>query len=172
MPSRYLHLCFYWNYPLIKKNDLINLFWLYAFLVGLHVATPTSQASDAFVSADGEFGQGYFRKRGSECFFVTPAHVVEDAGEIFLTTESRKEIGADLFTIFPGDIAVLKANLKVGESCPRSTWGDGRKLPSLLDIFEIGFIVTRLEDGSTLKTEVKIQGFDKFSTIKITAINP
>ena len=151
----------------MKKISLI-----YVFLAGIIFYQPVCFSSDAFVSADGSFGQGYFRTRGNECLFITPAHVVEDAGEITLITDSRKEISADILNIFPGDIALLKVNLKGKETCPKSSWSNGNKLSAFLKIYGDGYIITRLEDGSSLRTEVKIQGYDKFSTIKITSLNP
>ena len=151
------------------RNKLITfIISIFAFLIIPEYAT----ASDAYVSAEGVFGQGYFRSRGSECFFITAGHVVEDASEIVLTTASRQQLTADVVTIYPGDVGLLKVNLLQGEKCPKSTWGDGAKLPSLLDLFKEGVIKTKLGDGSTLQTEAKIQSHDAIGYIRVASIDP
>jgi len=131
-----------------------------------------SMASDAFVSAEDEFGQGFFRNRGSECFFITPAHVVEDAVDIELTTSLRKNIEAQVLMKYPSDIAICKVILPDGESCPQSSWGDGEKLANLLTVYKEGVIKTKLNDGSTMQTQVTLKTFDNFGYIQIVPKDP
>lgn len=133
---------------------------------------PDSIGSDAFVSAEEEFGQGFFRTRGKECYFVTAGHVVEDATDIELTTSLRKNTEAIVLASYPSDIAILKVNPPEGEHCPESTWGDGKKLKSLLTVYKEGIIKTKLSDGSTVQTKVNIKSFDNFGYIRVTPVNP
>lgn len=146
------------------KKIAAELTGLILFLV---FSTSNVIASDAYVFAEEEFGQGFFRHRGSECFFITPAHVVEEAVDIELTTALRKNINAQLLNRYPADIAILKAELAQGEKCPQSSWGNGEKLSSLLTVYKEGIIKTKLNDGSTLQIKVSIESYDNFGYILV-----
>ena len=123
-------------------------------------------ASDAFVSTDEQFGQGFFRSRETECFFITAGHVVEDAVDVTLTTSSRKNIDAVVLNIFPADIAILKIDSDDGK-CPPSSWDDGKSLSSLLTVYKEGIVKTKLNDGSTLQTPVLIKKFNNYGYIQV-----
>ena len=128
-------------------------------------------ASDAYVFSEEDFGQGFFRERGSECFFITAGHVVKDSTEIELVTSSRHRYKAEVITIYPDDVAILRVNLPVNASCPKSSWGSGNKLKILLNIEQEGIVKLRLDDGSRKQVPVYIKTFDAYRYIQITPKN-
>ncbi len=93
--------------------------------------------------------QGFFRNRGPECFFITPAHVVEDSVDVELTTALREKFEAQVLISYPSDVAILKVIGTQNRDCPLSSWDDGKKLKSLLTVYKEGVIKTKLNDGST-----------------------
>jgi len=124
-------------------------------------------ASDAYVLAEEEIGQGFFRPRGAECFFITAGHVVSEAAEIELITSGRLHLSANVITSYPDDVAILRVELPKNTTCPKGSWGTGEKLKTLLNIEQEGVIKTRLNDGSTLQTAVNIKTFDDFRYIQV-----
>ena len=66
-------------------------------------------AADVYLKIDSnEFGQGVMRQRGQECLVIAPAHVVENALQIEMTTSDRAKYAAEVLEMFPGDISVLR----------------------------------------------------------------
>ena len=129
-------------------------------------------ASDAFVFAEEDFGQGFFRQRGNECFFITAGHVVKDATEIELVTAERYRLRATVMTSYPDDVAILRVELPANNTCPKSSWDSGGKLKILLGMEQEGIVKTRLDDGSTVQTPVSIKTFDGYRYIQIVPKNP
>ena len=128
-------------------------------------------SSDAYVFAEEDFGQGFFRQRGAECFFITAGHVVQDSTETELITSERYRYKAFVVTSYPDDVAILRVELPKNDVCPKSSWGSGKKLKSLLGIEQEGIIKTRLDDGSTLQTAVQIKTFDDYRYIQVVPKN-
>ena len=139
------------------------------FTIVLIVFFSTAEAfgSDAYVLAEDGFGQGFFRSRGLECFFITAGHVVEDSTEIELITSQRHRYNATVITIYPDDVAILRVELPANASCPKSSWDSGRKLKILLNMEQEGIVKTRLDDGSQLQTAVVIKTFNAYRYIQI-----
>ena len=130
-----------------------------------------SFGSDAYVNAEEEIGQGFFRARGSECFFITANHVVENATKIELITPDRLRYKASVITTYPDDVAILRVELPIDTACPKSSWDSGKKLKVLLNMEMEGKVKTLLEDGSFLQTAVVIKAFDSNRYILITPKN-
>ena len=75
------------------------------------------------VQAGTENGQGVLRARGSECFVITPYHVVERAiGPVTIVGWQDTRATAELVRKLPGDLAILRlsdrANLRCDEWLP------------------------------------------------------
>ena len=143
-----------------------------AVLIYMILFSAEALGSDAYVYAEEEFGQGFFRARGTECFFITAGHVVEDATEIELVTSGRNRYEATVITTYPDDLAILRVEIPKNTTCPKSSWDSGKKLKTLLSMEQEGIVKTRLDDGSILQTTVSIKTFDAFRFIRITPKNP
>ncbi|MCI5207344.1 MAG: serine protease, partial [Candidatus Electrothrix sp. ATG2] len=138
------------------------------YLIAISIFATEAMGSDAYVLAEEEFGQGFFRSRGVECFFITAGHVVADAAEVELITSGRRKFTASLNTIYPDDVAILRVELSKDMRCPKGSWGAGEKLKTLLTMEQDGVIKKRLNDGSILQTKVTIKTYDDIRYIQIT----
>jgi len=143
----------------------------YAVAIVLYFVSIHVYASDAFVFAEDEFGQGFFRERGHECFFITAGHVVENSVDIELVTSSYSRYKAMLVTSFPDDVAILSVDLPDNEKCPKSSWDSGSTLRTLLKVEQEGVVKTRLDDGSVMQTPVNIKTYDSYRFIQVTPKN-
>lgn len=124
------------------------------FVICLLMTSAAGYASDAYVDAEEEFGQGVFRQRGHECFFLTPKHVVGDADEIRLFTEGKAEYPGKLERVYDIDLAIVRSDDVL--PCENRKWESGNRLRYLLDNFDDGVIKTRRPDGTLAQTRVFI----------------
>ncbi len=129
-------------------------------------------ASDSLVFAEEEFGQGVFRSRGAECFFVTAGHVVEDTTEVELITTNGSNLQASVVTSFPDDVAILRVDLPGNSGCPDGNWDSGNKLKTLLELETKGIVKTRMDDGSLAQTPVTIKKYNDYRYIQIAPERP
>ncbi len=129
-------------------------------------------ASDVYIKADeNETGQGVFRQRNSECLIITPAHVVENAFTLEVTTADRSRYQAELIEQFPGDISVVRIKTENNVACRQTNWPTRAQLNALLATEKQGELHTMLADGSIRKIPVEVIGYDKYRNINIRTIN-
>jgi len=129
-------------------------------------------ASDVYIKVDdNEVGQGILRQRGSECLVVTPAHVVENALKIDLTTADKSKYSAELLGLFPGDLGVLRLNGDHASVCRNASWSDAIPLDALLEREKEGELRTMLADGSIRIVPVDIVVYDKYRSIYVRPRN-
>lgn len=129
-------------------------------------------ASDVYIRVDdNEVGQGIMRQRGSGCLIVTPAHVVENALKIEITTADRAKYPAEILELFPGDISVIRFSGDDATVCRNASWSDATNLNLLLEVEKQGELRTMLGDGSIRITPVDIVAYDKYRNINVRPKN-
>jgi hypothetical protein len=150
----------------LKSNIICFLFFLLCFSV------QPLLASDAYVKVDdNEVGQGIMRQRGSDCLIVAPAHVVENALIIEITTADRVKHQAEILELFPGDISVVRFKGDDAVACRNAVWSDATNLNVLLEVEKQGELRTMLGDGSIRITPVDIVAYDKYRNINVRPKN-
>ena len=133
---------------------------------------PALFAADVYLKMDSnEFGQGIMRQRGQECLVITPAHVVENALQIEMTTSDRVKYAAEILEMFTGDISVLRIVNGDSTVCHHASWLNKTNLNGLLEIEKHGELRTMLADGSLRITDVDIVGYDKYRNINVRPRN-
>jgi len=130
-----------------------------------------AMASDARVIADGEFGQGTFRTRGHECFFVTAQHVVEKGGPIKLVTGGRKTFGAKLIQEFGDQFDTAVLIVESYDACKNSVWNKGTGIAKILDENQEGVLKVRNDSGGLISIRVFIRE-NLQDHLLIEAMNP
>ncbi|WP_319588295.1 hypothetical protein [uncultured Desulfobulbus sp.] len=152
-----------------KQFQLYKFFIL--FFINIYFA-PSLFAADVYLKMDSnEFGQGVMRQRGQECLVITPAHVVENAFQIEMTTSDRSKYAAEMLEMFPGDISVLRIVNGDSTVCRHASWSSKTNLNGLLEIEKHGELRTMLADGSLRITDVDIVGYDKYRNINVRPRN-
>ena len=141
------------------------------FFINIFFA-PSLFAADVYLKMDSnEFGQGVMRQRGQECLVIAPAHVVENALQIEMTTSDRAKYAAELLEMFPGDISLLRIVNGDSSICRHASWSNKTNLNGLLEIEKQGELRTMLADGSIRITDVDIVGYDKYRNINVRPRN-
>lgn len=114
-------------------------------------------AQPVFVSGDQE-GQGFLRKRDSECYLVTLQHVLGQAREARLTGDRAKRYKALLERKYEPDLAILRVpNLS---DCP-NRFPDGGALDHLLQSGNQARLISRNRSGILRQIAVEIIAFDE-----------
>lgn len=115
-------------------------------------------AGQVFVRAD-DIGQGVLRPRGSECFLVTPRHVVGDATDVEYVNQGRVHGRARLELEYAPDIAVLRVSEGNPAACG-SEWPAVQSLGERLQGTDEAVVESRGEDGSVQRRQVQVTGID------------
>jgi len=79
-----------------------------------------AHASDVLIEADGDYGQGFFVKAGSECLVYTPKHVIADSADIFINSMLHKDIEVSVLTSFSADLAILQVPKQYENMCEKA----------------------------------------------------
>jgi hypothetical protein len=104
-------------------------------------------------------GQGALRGRGTECFVITPYHVVEGSAEAVRVTGGRSaQAKAEMLRQLPGDLAILRVD-NAG-ALPCGEWAPLDDLPGLLRGQSTGTLSVREADGSQTLMPVTFRGID------------
>ena len=106
-----------------------------------------------------QFGRGFLKMRGSECFVVAPNHLLKSYnGPITIFGEGRQRSRADLFKTYVGDLAILEFSEEHNQNC--SKWQLDKNYSIIVDNIDKGYLELRNRDGSSTKVSVKITGID------------
>lgn len=107
---------------------------LFIALFALFVAADLSIAAPISIrTGQSEIGAGYSVARGSECFGITPLHVVEAQTEIVVSDSNGKSAPADLINRFADiDLAVLRIAARPDFQCA-ADWDDGAQIQGLIE---------------------------------------
>lgn len=132
------------------KRLIVSIFCLFSMV-------DSTFASDARVATDIEFGQGTFRTRGHECFFITAQHVVEDASKIDLVTGGRKKYGAKLVREFGEEYDTAVLLVDDNDACKNSVWNKGVGLSKVLKENEQGVLKVRNDSGGLISIRVFVR---------------
>ncbi|MEZ5320101.1 MAG: hypothetical protein R2752_22055 [Vicinamibacterales bacterium] len=125
---------------------------------GTGAPAPQSTPQGVFVEAR-EAGQGVLRARGTECFVITPFHVVETAaGPIRVVADRAAQATAELVRQLPGDLAVLR--VQDGASLPCRPWPPADAVAETMKNATSGTLVMREADGSRTLVPVTFRGID------------
>lgn len=129
---------------------------VFGFLHAAHAQTP--QTAQVHVQG-AETGQGVLRARGTECFVITPFHVVEASlatigivGEVAVRAQSQLE------RRYAADLAILRIDGTTNLAC--ASWPSPPDLDALLATYNAGFILTRESDGSLSRMSVALRASD------------
>lgn len=139
-----------------------------AILVMLAFSTLGAAATnDVFVKVKAGGGCGFTISRGSECFVLTAAHVVEDAkpGQIEIIGRLTRRAPARVERKYSGDLAILRVKGETG-ICGEDQWPHLKDLDATLDQFTEGILRSRTEDGGRQQISVYLTHWnDRFVTI-------
>ncbi|MEP1384075.1 MAG: hypothetical protein ABJK64_09790, partial [Paraglaciecola sp.] len=136
------------------------------FIVFLFLLPFIVNATDVQILTETTKGQGFLYSHQSNCYVITPAHVVANSKFVHALTSDRKKYTLKLVKKFDVDLALLLVN-KPKRLCQSTSFNRAKKLPSLLKIYSEGAIKSKLSDGSTLQTKVDIIGIDDKEYIQI-----
>ena len=108
--------------------------------------------------------------RGSECFVITPEHLLKKGeedynGPINVFGEGGQRSRADLFKSYTGDLAILRFDGETNQNCTK--WQLAKNYSSVIENIYEGFLELRDKVGSTTKVAVNISGIDvQYITIR------
>ncbi|MFD1293979.1 hypothetical protein ACFQ5N_09040 [Lutibacter holmesii] len=106
-----------------------------------------------------QFGRGFLKMRGSECFVVTPNHLLKNYnGPISIYGEGRQRARADLFKTYVGDLALLEFSEEHNQNCTK--WQLNKNYNTIVNNIHKGYLELRNKDGSATKVSVKITDID------------
>lgn len=125
-----------------------------------------ASASDVYVRADEE-GRGVLRKRGDDCFVVTPQHVLGKASAVRVTDRVGRTLQANLARKFAPDIAILK--LTDASFCVQQEWPIGEDIDTLLANPQSAVLTLRQASGGTLRVPVFVAEYEPIQYIRIRA---
>ena len=107
----------------------------------------------------GDTGQGVLRARGSECFLITPHHVVaKTLGSVKITGERTVHGAAELLRVVPGDIAILRVMERGTLPCPE--WNGAADVSALLRKASGGHLSVKEADGTSTIVPVTFRTVD------------
>ena len=138
-----------------------SIFFLLALLPPLSAFSSVVQ-----VITDQSLGQGFLYKSKSDCYVVTPSHVISDAKNIKILAANRKYYPANIEHRFDIDLALLKLSDEE-KVCRAASFDQKINLSTLLKIYEEGVLKGRLSDGSTKQIKVDIPGVDETEYLQI-----
>jgi len=135
------------------------------FVLSLLFIQNTYSQSTVYIQTN-QFGRGYLKMRGSDCFVVTPEHLLKNYyGPINVYGEGSQRSRAELLKSYAGDLAILRFSEEHNQNCKK--WQLDPNYSSVIEnIFE-GYIELRDKDGSSSKFAVNITGVDvQYITIR------
>ncbi|WP_036201323.1 S1C family serine protease, partial [Marinomonas profundimaris] len=130
----------------------------------------TSQASDVLIKTLSSTGQGFLYKNESECYVVTPSHVIGGNQQVTLLTADRKKHTAIKFHEFDVDLSLLKVTSSPSPCVENHT--PINKLSTILTVVSNGELQTKLDDASTLRTPITVVGIDANEFLSIKPLDP
>lgn len=107
-----------------------------------------------------QYGRGILKMRGSECFVITPNHLIPDDyyGPINVFGESGVRSRADLLKSYLGDLAILQFSGEHYQNCEK--WQLHQNYSTIINNVPKGYLELRETDGSATKHSVKIISVD------------
>lgn len=106
-----------------------------------------------------QYGRGVLKMRGSECFVITPEHLIKDYnGPITIFGEGSQRSRANLLKSFAGDLAILRFEGENNQNC--SKWQVDKNYSTIIENIREGYLELRNDDGSTTKVAVNITDID------------
>ncbi len=141
----------------MKPNRFGPVIIAATLLLVLCLPSGDTVAQPVFV-AGAEDGQGFLRQRGSECYLVTPQHVLGPAREAELVGNRAERHAALLERSYDPDLAILRVPGKTG--CP-TRFPDGVALERLLQNTTQARLVSRSASGAVRQTNVAIIASDE-----------
>lgn len=130
-----------------------------ALLALLAPQAPRLDASASVFVQAREAGQGLLRGRGSECFVVTPAHVIDKVvGTVRVTGERSAQASSSVERSFAGDVAVLRVTTGNTLTCPEWPTVD---MTALLTGRDSGTLSMREANGSRTLMPVSFTALDE-----------
>jgi hypothetical protein len=128
----------------IKKNILQILFA--TIILSIVPATHYCQQT-VLVKYEEMIGRGILKSRGSECFVITPEHVVRDVFEnINIIGTNNVQSYSKIEKVFENDLAVLRIQGGGSQNC--EYWEMPNNIDAIIDNALDGFLIVKLEDGS------------------------
>ena len=127
-------------------------------------------SSDVLLQSSVGQGQGLLFENNGVCYAITPKHVVDSAQDIQGLMADRKSFNYTTVKTFDVDLAVLEPKEKIN-LCLGQTFSSVNKLTPLLAIVDDAVLKTKLGDGSTLQTKVKIVAVDNTEYLQIKAVD-
>ena len=135
-----------------------NLSQLFLLLSVLFIQNVFSQTT-VYVKTD-QKGRGILKNRGSECFVITPEHLVKNYnGYITIFGEGSIKSTANLLRSYVGDLAILRFEGENNQNC--TTWQLTKNYSVIIENISEGYVEVRGIDGSTEKFTVSINTIDE-----------
>lgn len=123
----------------------------------LLVLSMQAAAEPVFVQSQ-EDGQGFLRQRGSDCYLITPQHVLGPERSAELVGERAEQHQGILERSYDPDLAILRVPDR--SDCP-SRFPDGGALRELLRNTSSARLLTRSASGAVRQTGVEIIASDE-----------
>jgi hypothetical protein len=126
-------------------------------VIFLLVLSMQAAAEPVFVQSQ-EDGQGFLRQRGSDCYLITPQHVLGPERSAELVGERAERYQGILERSYDPDLAILRVPDR--SDCP-SRFPDGGALRELLRNTSSARLLTRSASGAVRQTGVEIIASDE-----------
>jgi|GEM_PF-5210201 len=108
-----------------------------------------------YIDADGQVGVGVLKSRGSECFIITPKHVVENAlNDVSVTGSKSVKSRAVLERAFSDDLALLRVTGGGTQNCKE--WRSHKALDEVIEKSFEGVLEVKGSNGSNKLIKVLI----------------
>jgi hypothetical protein len=116
---------------------------------------PVLGQETVYVEADGQIGGGILRSRGSECFVITPAHVVENVlNRVSVIGSNFTQSRATVSKILSNDLALLYLTSGGIQNC--GEWESSELLDDIIKKSTEGILEVTVFDGSKKLIRVSI----------------
>jgi peptidase E len=127
----------------------------YFFILLGWLSQPALGQETVYLEADGQIGGGILRSRGSECFVITPGHVIENMlNEASITGTKSVKSKAVLERKFSNDLALLRVTGGGTQNC--SEWKSHRLLDEIIEKSFEGILEIKGSNGSNKLIKVLI----------------
>jgi len=145
-----------------KKHIVMKYLKQLFFVLSLLFIQNTFCQSTVYVQTD-QYGRGFLKMRGSECFVITPEHLLKKGekdynGPIQIFGESGVNSRANLKKSFLGDLAILEFSGTNNQNCTK--WQIDKNYSTVINNSLKGYLELRETDGSATKHSVKISNVD------------
>lgn len=106
-----------------------------------------------------QFGRGFLKMRGSECFVITPEHVIKNYnGPIILFGNGGVSSRAQLKKAYLGDLAILEFSGENNLNCNK--WQLDKNYKTIIENISQAYLELRNDDGSASKITVNTIDID------------